>query len=144
MFSQPDFRCRFHVLLSSFPQCECHIMICHVVPSRAAPDTAGSTCVFARLEVFQDMQVTQIATLIDPDSRRCVSSKWLLLQMYCISPLGALKGIIFSGRRFKQFRVYVICLVFWPVKNPAERADGPALCFTRQGRDICFVSSASP
>jgi len=35
------------------------------------------------------MQVTQTATLIDPDNRSCVSAKWLWLQLYCISPLGA-------------------------------------------------------
>jgi hypothetical protein len=55
-------------------------MICHVVPSREALDTAGSNSigsVFACVEVFQDMQVTQTATRIDPDRRSCVSAKWL-------------------------------------------------------------------
>jgi hypothetical protein len=44
---------------------------------------------FACLEVFHDMQVTQAATVIDPDSRSCVSVKWLWLQLYTALRLSA-------------------------------------------------------
>jgi hypothetical protein len=99
--------------------------------------------VFACLEVFRDMQVTQTATVIDPDSRSCVSAKWLWLQLYCISPLGELKSIITcpcywqaAGSSISVCRLFVC---FWPVKNPADRADGPTLCFKWQGRDVSFL-----
>jgi len=105
--------------------------------------------VFACIEVFQDMQVTQTATLIEPDSRSRVSAKWLSLKMYCISSLGELKSIIScpccwqaAGSSSSVCRL-VGCL-FLSFAEPSGSGKTDQLCAARGRGGTFFFPSANP